>query len=127
MSHRHPSGVIVDVVAIKEPSRGRSCEEHATCGDMLEVDTVVRFRAIQLLNDKNKEETDIAAYWVTYGVHQCRVGFLPSFCIKHKSDFDRKLAHITELLSKSSNSSDRKKSQRNCGVATAVMIEVEVE
>ena len=75
MSHRHPSGVIVDVVGIKEPSWGRSCEEHATFGDMLEVDTVVRFRAIQLLNDKKKEETVIAAYWVTDGVDRCRVGF----------------------------------------------------
>ena len=86
MSHRHPSGVIVDVVGIEEPSRGRSCEEHATCGDMLEVDNVVRFRAIQLLNDKNKEETAITAYWVTDGVDRCQVGFLPRFCIKHKSD-----------------------------------------
>ena len=87
MSHLHLSGVIVDVVGIKEPSRGRSCEEHATCGDMLDVDTLVRFFAIQLLNNKKKEETAIAAYWVTDGVNRCRVCFLPRLCIKHKSDF----------------------------------------
>ena len=68
MSHRHPYGVIIDVVGIKEPSRGWSCEEYATCGDMLEVDTVVKFCAMKLLNDKKKEETDIATYWVTDGV-----------------------------------------------------------
>ena len=127
MSHRHPSGVIVDVVGIEEPSQGRSREEHATCGDILEVDTVVRFCAIHILNGKKKEETAIAAYWVTDGVNRCRVCFLPRFCIKHKSNFDGKLAQITDLLSKSSNSSDRKKSQQNCGVANAVLIEVEVE
>ena len=91
------------------------------------MDTVLRFCTIQLLNDKKKEEIAIAAYWVTDGVDQCRVSFLPRFCIKHRSYFDGKLAHITELLSKSSNSYDRKKSQRNCGVATAVLIEVEVK
>ena len=101
MSHRHPSGVIVDVVGIEEPSRGQSCEEHATCGDIMEVDTVVRFLAIHILNYKKKEETAIVAYWVTDEVDRCRVGFLPRFCIKHKSDFDMKLAQITELLSKS--------------------------
>ena len=114
MLHRHPSGVIVNVVGIEEPSRGRSCDEHATCGDMLEVDTVVRFCAIQLLSDKKKEETAITAYWVTDGFDRCQVGFLPRFCIKHKSNFYGKLAQITDLLSKSSKSSDRKKSHRNC-------------
>ena len=82
MSHRHPSGVIVDVVGIEEPSRGQSCEEHATCGDMLEVDTVVRFCAIQLLNNKKKEETAITAYWVTDGVDRCRVGFFTKILYK---------------------------------------------
>ena len=75
MSHHHSSGIIVDVVGIKEPSQGRSCEIHDTCGDIVEVDTVVRFRAVQLLGDQGKEETTIAAYWVTDGIDRCRVGF----------------------------------------------------
>ena len=49
MSHHHPSGIIVDVVGIEEPSRRRSYEVHDTCGDIVAVDTVVRFRAVQLL------------------------------------------------------------------------------
>ena len=63
------------MVGIKEPSQGRSCEIHDTCGDIVEVDTVVRFRAVQLLGDQGKEETTIAAYWVTNGIDRCRVGF----------------------------------------------------
>ena len=35
MSHHHPSGITVDVVGIEEPSRGRSCEVHDTCGDIV--------------------------------------------------------------------------------------------
>ena len=54
MSHHHPSGIIVDVVRIKEQSRGRSCEVHDTCGDIMAVDTIVRFRAVQILGDEGK-------------------------------------------------------------------------
>ena len=127
MSHHHSSGIIVDVVGIEEPSRGRSCEVHDTYGDIMEVDTVVQFCAVQLLGDQGKEETAIAAYWVTDGIYRCQVGFLPRDCVKHKSDFDGKLAQVTKLLSKSNQAADMKKSHRNRGVACTVIIEVEVE
>ena len=127
MSHRHPSGIIFDVVGIKEPSRGRSCEVHDTCGDIVAVYDLVRSRAVQLLGDQGKEETSIAAYWVTDGIDRCRVGFLPRDCVKHKSDFDGKLAQVTKLLSKLTQDADGKKSHRNRGVAFTVIIEVEVE
>ena len=91
------------------------------------VDTVVRFHAVQLLGDQGKEETAIAAYWVTDGIDRCRVGFLPRNCVKHKSDFDGKLAQVTELLSKSTQAADRKKLHRNRVFACIVIIEVEVK
>ena len=53
MSHHHPSEIIVDVVGIEEPSRRRSYEVHDTCGDIVAVDTVVRFRAVQLLRRRS--------------------------------------------------------------------------
>ena len=49
----HPSGVLVEIVGIEESGRGRSCEEHSTCGSVLQLDTVVRFRSIQIINGKN--------------------------------------------------------------------------
>ena len=112
---------------IEEPSRGRSCEVHDTCGDIVAVDTVVQFRAVQLLGYQVKEETSIAAYWVTDGIDWCRVGFLPRDCMKHKSEFDGKLAQVTELLSKLTRAAYRKKSHRNRGVSCIVIIEVEVK
>ena len=97
MYHHHPSWIIVDVVGIEEPSRGRSCEVHDTCGDIVAVDTIVLFRAVQLICDQGKEETAITYYWVTNGIDRCRVGFLPHDCMKHKSYFDEKLAQGTEF------------------------------
>ena len=95
---------------------------HDTCCEILAVDTVVRFRAVQLLGNQGKEETAVAAYWVTDRINRCRVGFLPRDCVKHKSDFDGKLAQVTEFLSKLTLAADRKKLHRNCGVAYTVII-----
>ena len=47
--------------------------------------------------------------------------------MKHKLDFDGKLAQVTELLFKSTRAADRKKSHRNHGFACTVIVEVEVE
>ena len=124
MSFRHPSGIVVDVYGLKEGSRGRSCECHDVCGSVVEIDTCLRFLAVQIMAN-NKEETAIAAYWVTDGVDRCRVGFLPRYCVKHKADFDGKLAQVTKLLWNSSNKETKSKSHRNRGVITTSLIEVE--
>ena len=127
MSFRHPSGITVDVYGIAEPSRGRSCEHHEHCGSVVQIDTVLRFRAIQIINSKDEEETAMAAYWVTDGYDRCRVGFLPRYCLKHKIDFDGKLAQVSSLLSESANKAERNKSFRNRGVAVTSLIEVETD
>lgn len=49
MSH-HPNEPLVEIVGIEEGGRGRSCEEHRVCGEALAIDSVVRFRCIQIIN-----------------------------------------------------------------------------
>jgi hypothetical protein len=73
----HPDGVVVDIVGIKEGSRGCSCEHHAICGNNIILDCVVRLRKVQIVADDGHEETAVAAYWVSDGVDLCQVGFLP--------------------------------------------------
>ena len=63
----HPPGVVVEIVGTLMGDRGRSCEEHAVCGSVLEEDMVVRLRKVQVLVD-GCEETAIACIWVTDGV-----------------------------------------------------------
>ena len=48
----HPTGVEVEVVGIESGDQGRSCEEHKVCGLVIEPDTVVRFRAVTIINGK---------------------------------------------------------------------------
>jgi hypothetical protein len=46
---RHPSGIILDVVGTAGTDRGRSCEEHPCCGDVLDNDVLVKLRYEQIL------------------------------------------------------------------------------
>ena len=44
MSSYHPVSLTVDVVGIIAPDRGRNCDEHPFCGEIVALDVVVRFR-----------------------------------------------------------------------------------
>ena len=46
----HPNEPLIEIVGIEESGRGRSCEEHSVCGEALAIDSVVRFRSIQIIN-----------------------------------------------------------------------------
>jgi hypothetical protein len=58
MSH-HPNEPLVEIVGIDASGRGRSCEEHKICGAALQLDSVVRFRTMQIQNDSGMEEKAI--------------------------------------------------------------------
>ena len=46
----HPRGVTVEIVGLEETGRGRSCEQHAVCGSIVKIDTVLRLRKVAILN-----------------------------------------------------------------------------
>ena len=94
----HPPGVVVEIVGTLMGDRGRSCEEHAVCGSVLEEDMVVRLRKVQVLVD-GCEETAIACIWVTDGLDRCRVGFLMRHMVKHAARYDGALAQVTRVFS----------------------------
>ena len=126
----HPSGVTVDIVGINASDHGRNCEVHKACGSVLELDSVVRFRVVQLDNGGTEncanEETAIAAYHVTGGIDCCRVGFLRRHLLKYKEEYDGRLAQVTDVLGEERESpSDRHKHRRNKGCCRAVLIEAE--
>ena len=94
----HPPGVFVEIVGTLMSDRGRSCEEHAGCGSVLEEDMVVRLRKVQVLVD-GCEEAAIACIWVTDGVDRCRVGFLMRHMVAHAALYDGALAEVTRVFS----------------------------
>jgi len=89
-------GLFVDIVGIKEPSTGQSCNIHLVCGCVIQHDTVARLH-VEQVTVKGKEEMAIAAFWVTNGVEHCHIGFLPRFYVKHGRRFDGKLVQVVEM------------------------------
>jgi hypothetical protein len=83
MSIYHPSGITVEIVGIEANSNGRSCYQHDVCGALVEEDVVLRLRKVQILNSLGREEPTIAAYHVSDGIDQCRVGFLQRHIVAH--------------------------------------------
>ena len=122
----HPSGILIDIVGINASDKGRSCEEHANCGSVLKIDTLVRFRSVQIWCN-GQEETALAVYWVTDGIDRCRVGFLPCHLLKHQAAYNGKLAQVVEFVAESNSPADRAKSHRCYGLCRAVLVEAEME
>jgi hypothetical protein len=111
----HPKGLVVDVVGIESSNRGRHCEVHPCCGSVLYLHAVVRFRAVQIVVD-GEEQSALAVYWVADGDDRCRVGFLRRHLIKHKADYDGKLAQVIDMASGSETKEERAKNHRFRGL-----------
>ena len=63
----HPLGEIVEIVGINSNTNWRSCEEHHTCGCVLEEDTLVRLQKRQVYIN-GCEQSAVGVYWVSDGV-----------------------------------------------------------
>jgi hypothetical protein len=120
----HPSGIVVEIVGTEMSCQGRSCEEHDICGEVLKEDIVVRLRKIQLMVE-GKEETAIAAIWVTDGIDRCRVGFVPRHMVRHAARYDGALAQVTRVFSgdpDTCNTTERRMFFKNKGYCRATII-----
>ena len=120
----HPSGIVVEIVGTEMSCQGRSCEEHEICGEVLMEDIVVRLRKIQLMVE-GKEETAIAAIWVTDGIDRCRVGFVPRHMVRHAPRYDGALAQVTRVFSNdpaTCDSMERRLFHKNKGYCRATII-----
>ena len=122
----HPSGNLVDIIGINTSDKGRSCGEHARCGSVLRVDTLVWIRLVQIWCN-GQEETALAVYWVMDGIDRCQVGFLACHLLKHKAAYNGKLAQIDEFVADSDSPADRAKSHWCYGLCRAVLVEADVE
>ncbi len=122
----HPPGIVVEIVGTEMGCQGRSCEEHAVCGSVLEEDMVVRLRKVQVVVE-GQEETAIACYWVSDGIDRCRVGFLMRHMVVHARRYDGALAQVTKVFSADEFQCNREErrlfySKRGCCQATIISL-----
>jgi len=121
MAH-HPSPIVLHIVGTEADDRGRSCEEHHHCGEVLEEDMVVRLRQVQI-QARGGEETAVAAVWVTDGMDRCRVGFLQRHMVPYAARFDGALAQVTRVLSADDgDTAERRLFHKNRGCCYATII-----
>jgi hypothetical protein len=119
----HPSGITVEIVGIGRGDRGRSCEDHDVCGTVLQEDSVVRIRHVQMIGDTGKEESALAVIWISDGIDRCRVGFLPRHLVKQWREYDGCIAQVVDLYQESESPTKQRKNVRNCGCCEAVLID----
>ena len=64
----HPTGEIVEIVGINSNTNGRSCEEHHTCGCVLEEDISFDYESIKFtsmdMNEVWLEYTGCQMVWI---------------------------------------------------------------
>ena len=118
----HPLGEIVEIVGINSNTNGRSCEEHHTCGCVLEEDSLVQLRKHQVYINGH-EQSAVGVYWVSDGVDQCLVGYLHRHQVKHLNKLEGALCQDTEVYSDNSDSPTKwHKHKKNFGCAIAAIV-----
>jgi hypothetical protein len=118
----HPPGIVVEIVGTEAGDWGRTCKEHTVnCGIVLEEDVVVHLWKVQVVVD-GREETAIAAVWVTDGINRCRVGFLKRHMVRHAARFDGALVQVTRVLSGSCDSAEHHMNYHNRGCCLGTII-----
>ena len=118
----HPLGEIVEIVGINSNTNGRSCEEHHTCGCVLEEDSLVRLRKHQVYINGH-EQSAVGVYWVSDGMDRCLVGYLHRHQVKHLNKLEGALCQVTEVYSDNSDSPTKwHKHKKNFGCAIAAIV-----
>jgi hypothetical protein len=120
----HPTGVVVEIIGTEMDDRGRSCEEHRNCGEVMGKDMVVRLWKVQI-QVEGREEMAIAAYWVMDSVDRCRVGFLQCHMVKQAARFNGALAQVTHVFNADPtccDTAERRAFHKNKGCCRAAII-----
>ena len=118
----HPLGEIVEIVGINSNTNGHSCEEHHTCGCVLEEGTLVRLRKRQVYIN-GREQSAVGVYWVSDSVYRCLVGYLHCHQVKHLNKLEGALCQATEVYSDNSGSPIKwHKHKKNFGCAIVAIV-----
>ena len=118
----HPLGEIVEIVGINSNTNGHSCEEHHTCGCVLEEDSLTRLRKHQVYINGH-EQSAVGVYWVSDGMDQSLVGYLHHHQVKHLNKQEGALCQVTEVYSDNSDSPTKwHKHKKNFGCAIAAIV-----
>ncbi len=127
----HLPSIVAEIIGTEMSDQGRSCEEHAVCGSVLEEDVVVHLWKVQVLVEDHKE-TVIACIWVTDSIDRCCVSFLMHHMVAHAKWYNGALTQVRRVLSGDEAVCSREERQmfhakRGCCQATIISCLPEVK
>ena len=114
-----------EILGLRGTTNGRSCEQHACCGEIVRPNDCVRFKAAVVPID-GVDQAGIKAVLILDGTELCTVGFLGKniAALKKTSEkFANKFAQVIELYDSSENAAKRAKSHNNLGVCSFRLLE----
>ena len=120
----------MDIVGTAGVNRGRNCDKHTCCSDVLQEDVVVRIRKEQILvpdhiagKGKMKERMALTVNWVSDGIDRCRIGFLPQPYVVQGRLWDGVLCQMVRVVEKNDTNKARcAKYHANKGYALVAVI-----
>lgn len=134
------AGIDFEIEGLNESDNGRSCCMHECCGSNLFVGALVRVRSVGIVgmfssrpsirylhgflpDKKGSLREALACYLIWDGTEACRLGFLPTACLRVKERFHAKFAQVCEIYDNSDSSRHRRKSQKNRGMAGCALLD----
>jgi hypothetical protein len=103
----HHGGMTVEIVGTGRDYCGRSCEKHDVCGTVIQEETVVRIRHVQIIGEMEKEESALAVYWISDGIDRCRVRLLPRHLMKQWQLYDGRITEVVDVYEGSDSPTKR--------------------
>ena len=111
----------IEIVGLHDPLRGRMCDRHPTCGEVVGVNTILRLKKVRIWVWDHAEDA-IAAYLLENGTETCRVGFLRRHAVKYDAFYEGRLVQVVALAWESPEQVTRRRSYAFKGLAKAVFI-----
>ncbi len=115
--------VYLEISGLKANTNGRSCRIHSVCGETVEVGNVLLLQPTIVLNKQGLNEYAISAKLMIHGIESCSVGYICKEFHYFKQMFENKLCKVVELHYNSNNAEHRRRSDRNMGIATCVLLD----
>ena len=118
------------VVGLNAKTNGRSCRDHAKCGQQIKSGDILCFRGVPTVVRKKKGR-GIAAVLMKDSSETCRVGFLNTSYLQREAELEGAHVLVLSVLSDDANqtpvTSDREVYHSNKGACRVKMIAVKKE
>ena len=114
----------IEIVGLDSSTNGRSCTCHATCGQYVFVDDILRLvRCVVTVNGVTEEAIKLVK--ITDATDSCTVAYVPRVSVNLPKVIQNlnKFAQVVEIYKESTSSAKRRLANQNKGMASIVFLD----